>query len=74
SDTEALTVWTETFGRDEETFTSTFGDVTGKTISQAALMSEHKRLGLSERPDYLLDASISIRSIVEDGAVANAEG
>ncbi|MGJ8839512.1 AAA family ATPase, partial [Salmonella enterica subsp. enterica serovar Kentucky] len=74
SDTEALTVWTETFGRDEETFTSTFGDVTGKTISQAALMSEHKRLGLSERPDYLLDASISIRRSVEDGAVANAEG
>lgn len=71
---EALTVWTDTFERDVETFTNTFGDVSDKSVSQAAVMSEHKRLGLTERPEYLLDKSISIRTLVEDGEVANAEG
>lgn len=71
---EALTIWLDTFGRTPEQFFTSFGVVgEDETISQAALVSEHKRLFISDRPRYLLDPSISIRQVVEDGGVANAE-
>ncbi|CAH9015554.1 putative AAA family ATPase [Vibrio phage 177E37-1] len=70
---EAMTIWIDTYDRTPEQFTSSFGTLSSDdTISQAALVSEHKRLFISDRPKYLTDPSISIRQVVEEGGVANA--
>lgn len=71
---EAKVIWTGLFDRDSEEFNSSFGAISDRaTISQAALVSEHKRLGLTERPAYLLDDSISIRTLIQEGGAANSE-
>lgn len=70
---EALDIWIDTYDRTPEQFTSSFGTLSSDdTISQAALVSEHKRLFIADRPKYLTDPSISIRQVVEEGGVANA--
>jgi len=69
---EALDIWLDTFERTTEQFVSSFGTLgSDDTISQAALVSEHKRLFISDRPKYLTDPAISIRTVVEAGGVAN---
>lgn len=69
---EALDIWLDTFERTSEQFVSSFGTLgSDDTISQAAIVSEHKRLFISDRPKYLTDPAISIRTVVEAGGVAN---
>lgn len=70
---EALSIWVDPLGRDNESFIERFGEDESISITQASLMSEHKRMMVAERPDYLIDTSISIRSLVEVGEAANSE-
>lgn len=62
---EALVVWKETFGLDEENFRECFPEVCDsdeKVISQALLASEAKEAVRGrKRASYLLDKSISVR-------------
>lgn len=62
---EAQHIWVNKFEEPLEEFESRFAGL--NTISQAALMSEHQRLLKSSAPSYLLDPSISIRKLVEEG-------
>ncbi len=70
---QALKVWIEGFEQTEEDFCSIFGTDNSNVISQAALMSEYKRLIKAGVDSYLYDTSISIRSVVQEGGVANAD-
>lgn len=69
---EAKAIWCGKLGQSEESFVECFGDVTG-TISQAFLMSEHKRYAKNGPQPYLLDPSISIRRSVQTGSLVNTE-
>lgn len=69
---QAIKVWLEGFEQTEEDFDTIFGTDDSKVISQAALMSEYKRLIKAGAESYLYDPSISIRAVVQDGGVANA--
>lgn len=69
---EGVDIWVNTFGRTEESFVKTFGDLDGGwKVSQAALVSESSRLEITERTSYLKDPSISIRTLVETGETVN---
>ena len=68
---EARSIWLTKFKAPLEEFTSRFGSM--PIISQAALMSEYQRFTKSGSPSYLLDPSISIRKLVEEGDTINHE-
>lgn len=68
---EALSIWLNKFEAPLEEFNSRFGEL--PVISQAAVMSEHQRYLKSNAPTYLLDPSISVRKLVEEGEVINHE-
>lgn len=68
---EALNIWLVKFEAPLEEFISRFGMM--PIISQAALMSEYQRFTKSGSPSYLLDPSISIRKLVEEGDTINHE-
>lgn len=64
---EALSIWEGSFDSPADEFKLRFGEM--PVISQAALMSEYQRYMKSSAPTYLLDPSISIRKLVEEGEV-----
>lgn len=68
---EALHVWLNGFEEKQESFAKIFGTNSDKMVSQAALVSEYQRFKKEGEAPYLLDSSISIRTTVEDGGVAN---
>lgn len=68
---EAISIWSGPLKSPKDAFDSRFGDM--PTISQAALMSENQRYLKSGAPTYLLDPSISIRKLVEEGDTINHE-
>lgn len=68
---EALHVWLTGFEEKQESFARIFGTDAGKMVSQAALVSEYQRFKKEGEAPYLLDSSISIRTTVEDGGIAN---
>lgn len=66
---EAELVWIETLQAPPEEYANRFGEA--RSVSQAAVMSEHMRWKKSSAGSYLLDPSISIRTLVEEGHAAN---
>lgn len=66
---EAIQIWLNKFEAPMDEFHARFGDL--EMVSQAAVMSEHQRYLKSNAPTYLLDPSISVRKLVEEGETIN---